>query len=54
LLDVRGLVEERGSKALTAAGDAAGALAAEERALAAFQEAMRIQAAVIEQVVSKP
>ncbi len=54
LMEVRGLVEERRSKALTAAGDAAGARAAEERALAAFQEAMRIQAAVIEQVVSKP
>lgn len=54
LFEVRGLVEERRSKALAAAGDSAGAKAAEERALTAFQEAMRIQAAVIEQSAPKP
>jgi hypothetical protein len=54
LLEVRGLVEERRSKSLAAAGDAAGAKAAEEAALAAFQEAMRIQSAVIEESAPKP
>jgi hypothetical protein len=48
LVEVRGLVEERHAKALAAAGDSAGARAAEERAMAAFQEAMQIQSAVIE------
>jgi tetratricopeptide (TPR) repeat protein len=48
LLEVRGLVEERHAKALAKAGDAAGARAAMERAMAAFQDAMRIQSAVIE------
>jgi tetratricopeptide (TPR) repeat protein len=54
LLEVRGLIEERRAKALTLAGDAAGAKAAAERALGAFQEAMRIQAAVIEETAPKP
>jgi hypothetical protein len=54
LLEVRGLVEERRGKSLAAAGDAAGAKAAEDRALAAFQEAMRIQATVIEESAPKP
>jgi hypothetical protein len=54
LMEVRGLVEERRSKALAAAGDTTGAKAAEERALAAFQEAMRIQTAVIEATAPKP
>jgi hypothetical protein len=53
LMEVRGLVEERRSKALAAAADTAGAKAAEERALTAFQEAMRIQAAVIQRVVPR-
>jgi hypothetical protein len=48
LLEVRGLVEERHAKALAKAGDTAGAQAAVERAMAAFQDAMRIQSAVIE------
>jgi tetratricopeptide (TPR) repeat protein len=48
LVEVRGLMEERRSKALEAAGDQAGASGARERALAAFQEAMRIQNDVIQ------
>jgi hypothetical protein len=48
LVEVRGLLEERRSKALAAAGDEAGAARARERALAAFQEAMQIQSAVIQ------
>lgn len=48
LVEVRGLVEEQQSKALTAAGDAEGAARARERALGSFQEAMQIQNAVIE------
>jgi hypothetical protein len=47
LFETRGLVEERRTKALTASGDLAGAGQARERALAAFEEAMRIQQAVI-------
>lgn len=54
LLEVRGLVEERQAKALEQAGDAAGAKAARARALAAFQDAMRIQSAVIERATPKP
>lgn len=53
LLEVRGLLEERRSKTLAAAGDAVGAKAAEERALTAFQQAMRIQADVIQEFVPK-
>lgn len=49
LFEVRGLVAERQSKALEAAGDAAGAARQKSRALEAFEEAMRIQARVIEQ-----
>jgi tetratricopeptide (TPR) repeat protein len=48
LLEVRGLSEERRSKALAGAGDTANAERAKDRALTAFQEAMEIQAAVIE------
>jgi tetratricopeptide (TPR) repeat protein len=47
LFETRGLVEERRTKALAAAGDQAGAAEAKERALAAFEEAMRIQQGVI-------
>ena len=54
LMEIRGLVEERRGKALAAAGDATGAKAAEERALTAFQGAMRIQAAVIERSAPTP
>ena len=49
LFEVRGLVEERQSKALAGRGDGAGAGAAQARALDAFQEAMRIQSEVIQQ-----
>jgi tetratricopeptide (TPR) repeat protein len=48
LLEVRGLSEERRSKALSSAGDTANAERAKNRALTAFQEAMAIQAEVIE------
>jgi len=48
LFEVRGLVEERQAKALGGRGDNVGAGRAQERALAAFQEAMRIQSEVIE------
>jgi tetratricopeptide (TPR) repeat protein len=47
LFETRGLVEERRTKALAAAGDQTGAEKAKERALAAFEEAMRIQQGVI-------
>jgi hypothetical protein len=48
LVEVRGLIEERHAKELAKAGDTAGAHAASERAMAAFEDAMRIQSAVIE------
>ncbi len=48
LFEVRGLLEERKAESLTKTGDDAGAKAAKERALHAFEEAMRIQAEVIE------
>jgi tetratricopeptide (TPR) repeat protein len=48
LFEVRGLLEERKAESLTKTGDEAGAKAAKERALHAFEEAMRIQAEVIE------
>jgi len=48
LFEVRGLVEERQSKALGGRGDSTGAGAAQARALDAFQEAMRIQSEVIQ------
>lgn len=47
LYETRGLVEERQSKALAEAGDQQGAARARERALVAFEEAMRIQQGVI-------
>jgi tetratricopeptide (TPR) repeat protein len=47
LFEVRGLVEERRSKALRESGDQAGAEQARQRALEAFEESMRIQAEVI-------
>ncbi len=49
LFEVRGLVAERHAKALDAAGDGSAAAREKSRALAAFEEAMRIQARVIEQ-----
>jgi len=47
LFETRGVIEERRTKALTERGDQAAASRARERALAAFEEAMRIQQAVI-------
>ena len=47
LYETRGLVEERRTKALAASGDQAAAGKARERALTAFEEAMRIQQGVI-------
>ncbi len=54
LFEMRGLVEERRAKQLKADGDDAGAKAATERALAAFEESMRIQAKVIESALPPP
>jgi hypothetical protein len=54
LFEVRGLIEERQAKALAARGDPSAAKAAEERALAAFQEAMRVQSEVIEKATPRP
>ncbi len=48
LFEVQGLLEERRAKALAGSGDTAGAEHAKERALAAFQKAMEVQATVIE------
>jgi predicted negative regulator of RcsB-dependent stress response len=47
LMEVRGLVEERHAKALEDRGDAKAALAAKERALAAYEQAVEIQDQVI-------
>lgn len=47
LLEVRGLVEERLAKDLTAKGDAPGAAAARDRAMKAYEEAIAIQDEVI-------
>jgi len=54
LVEVRGLLEERRAKVLSAAGDTAGAERARDRAIAAFQEAMKIQSAVIERTAPPP
>jgi len=48
LFEVRGLLEERRSQALREAGDETGAEQARQRALEAFDQAMTIQAKVIE------
>jgi tetratricopeptide (TPR) repeat protein len=48
LFEVRGLLEERRAKALGEAGRTADAEKARERSLMAYEEAMKIQAAVIE------
>lgn len=53
LFEVRGLLEERKAETLRKAGDLAGAKAAEEKALTAFEEAMRIQAEVIERAAPR-
>lgn len=54
LFEVRGLVEERRMKALEAAGDGAGAERARKAALAAFEEAIRIQDEVIKELLPDP
>jgi hypothetical protein len=48
LFEVRGLVEERRAKALSGTGRGQEAEKARERSLAAYEEAMRIQAEVIQ------
>lgn len=48
LFEVRGLVEERHAEALDKEGKTEAAKRAKERALSAFEEAMRIQKSVIE------
>jgi len=52
LMEVRGLVEERHAKKLAADGDERGARAANARAVAAFEQAIEIQADVIEQTLA--
>jgi tetratricopeptide (TPR) repeat protein len=49
LLEVKGLVEERRAKALASTGRSAEAEKARERSLSAYEEAMKIQAEVIQQ-----
>ena len=49
LLEVKGLVEERRAKALASTGRGAEAEKARERSLSAYEEAMKIQAQVIQQ-----
>jgi tetratricopeptide (TPR) repeat protein len=51
LFDVRGLCEERRAAALRAAGDEPGAAAATERAIRASEQAVAIQAEVIEKTL---
>jgi hypothetical protein len=51
LFEVRGLVEERRANQLREAGKATEAEAAKQSALAAFEEAMKIQERVIQQAV---
>jgi hypothetical protein len=51
LLEVLGVVEERRMSALEAEGDAAGASAARESALEAFDQAMRVQDEVIQRAL---
>ncbi len=51
LFEVRGLIEERQAKVLREAGKPDAARAAEQRALKAFEQAMDIQAKVIEKGV---
>lgn len=54
LFEVRGLVEERKEKALRDAGRAQEAAQARERSLSAYEEAMKIQAAVIQKASPAP
>jgi len=51
LYEVRGLVEERRSKELSAKGDKGAAETAKQRALGAFEESMKIQEQVIKNTV---
>lgn len=51
LYEILGVVEERRMKALEAKGDTAGAAAAKERALSAFERAVSIQDEVIERAL---
>ena len=51
LYEVRGLVEERRSKELSAKGQAGAAETAKQRALEAFEESMKIQEQVIKSTV---
>lgn len=53
LFEVRGAVEERREKALRARGDGQEADRARERSLVAYEEAMRIQAEVIQNSVGR-
>jgi len=53
LFEVKGLVEERRSQALREAGDDAGSERARQHALEAFDQAMTIQAKVIESALSE-
>lgn len=52
LFEVRGLVEERHAKKLKEKGDAAGAAAAEDRAKAAFDQAIDVQELVIDNALA--
>jgi hypothetical protein len=54
LLEVKGLVEERRAKALASTGRSAEAEKARERSLSAYEEAMKIQAEVIQQAAPAP
>ncbi len=54
LFEVRGLLEERRAKALSGSGQSAEAEKARERSLAAYEEAMKIQSAVIQQTAPTP
>ena len=49
LFEVRGLIEERRAKALTASGDRAGGSRAKEEAMRAYEQAIEVQGAVIRQ-----
>jgi hypothetical protein len=51
LFEVKGLVEERRAKQLSASGQLAKAEAARTQALQAFEQAMQIQAEVIQQAL---
>lgn len=54
LFEVRGLVEERREKALRSTGRTQEADQARERSLSAYEEAMKIQAAVIQEAAPAP